>query len=61
MHRDIMRLHGNFGDDLFIESYPATDAARVCQQSVVKPFPPSKPVSTRVKSYPRHENQVQLV
>ena len=56
-----MRLHGNFGDDLFIESYPATDAARVCQQSVVKPFPPSKPVSTRVKSYPRHENQVQLV
>src|SRR4051794_38774920 len=41
----VMRLNGNFGDNLLIESYPAFDAARVSQQLVIKPFPPNEPAT----------------
>ncbi len=56
-----MFLPGNPRKDLLVESDPAFDPADLGQQPVIETLAPAEPVARRIKAYPRHQHQVQLL
>ncbi len=56
-----MRFLGHLGDDLRVKRHAAFVPANFGQQPVIEPLSSTKPATSKIKSYARHENEVQLV
>ena len=56
-----MRFLRQPGDNLEVECHPAFVPWNLSQKPIIKPFPPPEPATTKIESYARHKDQVQLV
>jgi hypothetical protein len=58
-----VRFGRDGGDQLLVESDSTLYARVVCisEKPVVKPLPPTKPLTAGIESYSRHQHKVQLV
>jgi hypothetical protein len=61
INQHIMGFRGHGRDDLRVKRHSALVPVNPGQQPVVKAFPAPQPMASQVKTYARHQNQVQLV
>src|SRR5688572_21272817 len=63
IHRDVVGFGRDGGNQLLVESDSTLYARVVCisEKPVVKPLPPSEPLTAGIESYSRDQHKVQLV